>query len=81
MSMVPTKDQQIQELHSTCMAHVNTIQRMEIQSRAATNNLRVDLQIATGKLIKAVIFLENLAETHRYNGGDAIMRFVKELKE
>lgn len=33
------------------------------------------------KLNRAIKYLENLAETHRYNGGDAIMRFVKELKE
>ena len=33
------------------------------------------------KFSKAIKYLENLAETHRYNGGDAIMKFVKELKE
>ena len=43
--------------------------------------LTAELKISKDKLDKTVKFLENLAETHRYNGGDAITQFVKELKE
>lgn len=79
--MFPTKDQQIEELNRLCMAHVATIQRMEVQNLAITNNLRVDLKNTKDRLDKAIRFLENLAETHRYSGGGTIRAVIREIKE